>query len=158
VPATLVTQAQLELRVGVHTVARYCCDDGSDVANPAIVDEVLSEAEDEGIGLLGAGFTPDQIVQLATDDASVRGAFLDIAADLMGRRRPSFLDAEGRSPFSQWRKRAEDVLERAGQAQRRFKGESTAGRNRLLGASTNRQPHAPIFVGTKDNPTGSGGF
>jgi len=155
---TLITQAQLELRVGAQTVARYCCDTGADVADVTIVTEVLDEAEDIGAGLLLPGFSDAQIVLLAANGPAVRGALLAIAADLMARRRPALLDAEGRTPYSGWRKSAEQVLQRAGQAQTRLRAESAAGNNQLISVSTNRTPPQLIFAGTKANPRGPGGF
>ena len=153
-----ITQAQLELRVGAGTVALYCCDDGTGVASSTVLAEILGEAEDEGSGLLGPGFTNAQVVLLLQNDLAVRGAFLDIAADLMSRRRPALVDGEGRTPYSAWRKRAEAVLERAGQAQVRFKGEAQAGQNAgVFGVSSNVDPPAFTFLSTTDKP-GGGGF
>lgn len=156
--ASVITQQMLELRFGVRTVAQYCNDEGGATADATIVAEVLEEAEDEGIGLLGPGYTVEMAEQLAAADASVRGAFLEIAADVMGRRRVALLDAEGRSPFSGLRKRAEAVLTRVGKAQQRAKGEETAGRNRLVKTRTNRKPSPLIMGGTSGNTRGSGGF
>ena len=156
--ATLITQAQLELRRGVKTVAQYCNDIGGATADATIMDEVLSEAEDIGAGLLLPGFTDAQVVLLAANGPAVRGALLDIAADLMARRRPALLLPDGSSPFAKDRKLAEGVLERAGQAQRRLRAEKTAGTNKLIGNSTNLDPHELIFSGNAASPYGKGGF
>ena len=156
--ATLITQAQLELRRGVKTVAQYCCDTGAAVANPTIVNEILEEAEDIGAGLLLPGFSDAQVVLLAANGPAVRGALLDIAADLMARRRPALLAPDGSSPYSKDRKAAEGVLERAGQAQRRLRAEKVAGPNQLIGNSVNRDPPPLIFSGNKAEPWGRGGF
>ena len=158
---TLITQAMLERRVGTKTVAQYCNDTGATVADATIVGEILDEAVDVSVGLLGPGFTPAQVDLLAANDAGVRGAMLDIAADLMGHRRPALIGPDGKSPWGGWRTKAEDVLERAGQAQRRLKGEFVtggAGPNALAHVTTSLDPPALQFAPTRDSPRGTGGF
>ena len=128
--ATVLLQKHLELRVGAQTVARFCCDDGSEIADPAIVLEILEEAQDIAEGILKKGF-PDQTqrTQLLENDRAVRGAAIDVALGLMGRRRPEFLSADqkGQSPYDGWRRDGEKHLERVSTAEIRARGEEANG-------------------------------
>ncbi len=154
----LITKAELERRIGVHTLAELTSDDGSGQADNAIVDELLEEASDRAMGILWSGFPSEQqITDLMTADRAAKGAVLDIAAELAGMRRSGLQSEDGKTPYSGWAARAEKRLVEIAAGKRRAKGEAEAGTNARLGVRT-RPDRRPIFAATKDNPRGPGGF
>jgi hypothetical protein len=159
--AALVTQLDVEQRIGLSAVTQLCDDDGDGTADPAVVTQVLDEASSIARSILWNGFpSEDQIALVVADDTAVRGAIADIAVALMGRRKQEFRGEDGRGPYGSWRKDAEDVLKRTAMAERRSPAEKTAGANVSVGTSTNRAPPSYNFqfAGTRANPRGSGGF
>ena len=155
----LISQADLEKRFGPQTIATYLDDDGNDVAEADRVTEVLEEASDIAAGILLGSFSTAQITLLAANDYAVRGAVADIAADLMARRRPELLTSDGTTPYTAIRRTAELVLERHAKLEGRFVGEAVAaGSNQNIRAQPNRVPYPAVFVSSKDDPIGPGGF
>jgi predicted aconitase len=154
----LFTQVDLERRIGPQTLAQYTDDNRDKIADASIVTEILEEASDICRGILRGSFSDAQIATLAANDFAVRGALCDIGADLSARRRPALLSADGSTPYTTWRRNAEQTLERIAKLQRRAAGETLAGVNRNIRARPNRDPYPAIFVGTKANPRGPGGF
>lgn len=158
--SSLVTRAQLELRFGPRTVALYLDDDGDEVADSPATEEVLQAGSHCAGGHLLPGFSEAQIQKLVDNDAHVRGLVLDICADEMGRRRPEHLDAEGNTPYTKIRERAEEKLAKIGVAEARAKGETQSATNEVINTTTNldavTQPL--IFTRTTAFPKGQGGF
>lgn len=159
----LITQADLERRVGARTVAQFLSDDGGQAPDPTLVNEVLDEASRRAEGLLLPAFSLESVVKLALDDVAVRGDICDIAADLMSRRRPALLADDGTTPYSKWRKDAEEHLKLVAKNELRLAGErgpSGAGVNRAITIANkpNIDPPQFVFAGTKDRPGGTGGF
>jgi hypothetical protein len=160
VPA-LITQAELERKIGPQNLAQLTSDDGSDVADATIVDEIIEEASDRAIGLLWSGFPAEQrIIDLVTADRAVKGAILDIAAELAGMRRSVLQTAEGKTPYSGWAARGEKRLAEVASGKRRARGEAEVGKNDRLGTRVNQAspPRRTVFASTSDDPVGPGGF
>lgn len=154
----VITKAELERRIGPQILAELTSDDGSGTADNTIVDAVLDEASDRGIGILWSGFPSEQqIIDLVAADAGVKGAFLDIAAELVGMRRAALQGQEGTTPYSGWAKRAEQRLAEVASGKRRAKGEGTVGKNARLGVRY-RPERSTVFAATKDDPKGPGGY
>jgi hypothetical protein len=154
----LVTRAQLELRFGPRTVALYVDDDGDELGDSAVMALVLQEGSQRAVGLLLPGFSEAQILKLVDNDAAVRGYVLDICADVMGRRRPEHFDADGNTPYTKIRERAEAELSRIAKAETRARGESQAATNEVLQSRTNLTPSPLQFSKSTTYPTGQGGF
>lgn len=160
--ALLIDQSELELHIGVQTVAQLATDDGGDTPSASVIAKVLQGASDAARGILRKGFTDDQVDDLVDalvgDDQAVKDHILDIAAGLLGQRRPGLLSAEGKTPFSGFRSRGERALREIADAKRRAAGEAGAGNNRRLRARTNQPTKTPIFASTEADPVGPGGY
>lgn len=160
--ALLISQSDLELHIGVQTVAQLSTDDGSETPNAAVIAKVLQGASDAARGILRSGFSDDQVDDLVDalvgDDQAVKDHVLDIAAGLLGQRRPGLLSPDGTTPFSGFRRAAEKALKETAAGKRRAAGETNAGSNSKLKARTNQSTKKPVFASTKDDPVGPGGY
>ena len=156
--SSLVTQAQLEIRFGVQTVARYCDDDGDDIADASVVEQILQAGSDEAKGIMLAAWSGAQIEIIADKDAAVREHVLAICADLMAMRRAEFLDANGNTPYSGIRDRAEKRLKEIAKAERRSIGEESAGTSVIITSKVTPDPPRLVFSRTTDSPGGRGGY
>ena len=159
-PDQLVTLSQLERRFGPSTVSRYLDDDGDDTSEQTVAEEVLTEASQVAQGICLPAFSNGELENMADVDLAFRGYILDIAADIMARRRVEAINEKGETPYSGIRKLAEEKLEKIADAKRRMAGEEQAGINRKVSIRTNidRNAHPLVFPPTKNNPGGSGGF
>jgi hypothetical protein len=112
------------------------------------------------LGICLPAFSVAELTNMADADFAFRGYILDIAADIMARRRSEAINEKGETPFTAIRKLAEEKLEKIADAKRRMAGEESAGLNRKLSIRTNidRSVNPLIFQPTKNNPGGSGGF
>lgn len=156
----LITLAQLERRFGPLTVARYLDDDGDEEAEQSVAEEVLLEATQVAEGLMKPGFSLAQMEVMVENDLAFRGLMLDIAADIMARRRPELLDKDGGTPYLGIRNLAEKRLKEIARAEARLIGEESAGSNQKLACTTNinRRTYPLVFQPTNEDPTGPGGF
>lgn len=147
----------LELRVGVRTVATFCDDNGDGSADDDIVEAILDEAQAIAQGILLKGFpAQEQLDNLMTNDIACRGATVDIAIGLMGRRRPELLSNDDRtgSLYANWRKEGERVLERIAMADRRVtteKAPAGTGNNAHVAQGASPQPANLVFVTGRNN-------
>ncbi len=160
------TIADLERRLTPRVVVDLLDDDGDGVADAAVVADVLGEALAITHGILKSGYVDDDVrTVLIEGDPAVKGALLDIAASIAGRR-PSALGGAGPGnpggPYSTWRKEAEAVLERMASAERRIRAEDTAtgaARNAHVSAGATRVPAADfVFGGSGGSSRNPGGF
>jgi hypothetical protein len=162
VTTALITQAQVETRIGGPAyLVRLTDDDGDGTADAAIVTALIAEATATAVGLLKPGFQSyETVAALAADDESVMGAIVDIALGLFGARKQEFHDEQGRGMFWMRRRDAEALLSRMGTAKQRAKGEQAVGRNRLLGTRVSRNiatdPY--VFQSSSRDRKGPGGF
>lgn len=156
----LITLAQLERRFGPATVARYLDDTGDEEAEQSVEEEVRQEATQVAEGLLKPAFTLEQMKAMVEIDFAFRGLMLDIAADVMARRRPENLDKDGNTPYTGVRNAAETRLKEIAKAEARLIAEETTGPNRKLQARTNidRTTYPLTFPPSSNDPVGPGGF
>lgn len=156
----LITLAQLERRFGPTTVARYLDDTGDEEAEQSVEEEIRTEATQTALGLLKPGFSREQVAAMVETDFALRGLILDIAADVMARRRSEFLDGDGKTPYSGIRDAAETRLKEIADAEARLDGEQDAGSNQKLAVRTNidRQTYPLVFPPSSSDPRGPGGF
>lgn len=156
----LVTQEDLENRVGSRVLARLLDDDGDGVADPSLVTWCLRTATDEAYGLLRTGFRSDEQIRDVVDtDAGLRNAITELAIGLAGSRKPSMVATDGSTPYAQWRTHATKTLEAWGAGKRRAKGETEGGRNEATKVRV--QPIAAgdtVFIPSSSDPKGPGGF
>lgn len=157
-PTALATQAELELHVTPNALARYLDDDGDGEADARPTEQILLRASQEAKAHLLPAFSTDQIEGLAAADPAIRGAVLDIAADLMARRRPALLTADGKTPYTGWRDQAEAYLKSVAKGEARSAAEESAGLNQNLAVTVNIDPVDFSFARTADRKTGRGGF
>jgi hypothetical protein len=154
----LITQADVERRIGARTLAQLLDDDGDEVADAANVTWMLNTASRIAEGALKPGFpTAALVATLVAADAAVLNDVVEIAAGLAGGHKPGLVGADGRSPYDGWRDKAEKRLVALGKAESRATGEETAGNNRKL-ATSKSCGRELLFSSTPSNPTGSGGF
>ena len=171
--ATTLTQAGLERRVGPETVSRFFDDSGAGRANPTLVMECLEEAEAIALGILGKGVDAlASRVRVLQKDPAALGAAYDIAAGLMGRRKPEFLTASTTSGqgslYDAWRREAEKVLERIAAGERRTLAEvvpsGAAPVNAHVAFATSPNPPDRVFLEPSSTSrsgrrySGSGGY
>lgn len=156
----LITLAQMERRFGPQTVSRYMDDDGDDEAESTVEEDVRLEATQVAEGLLKPGFSLAQMEEMAKTDLAFLGLMLDIAADIMARRRPENLDKDGNTPYTGIRNKAEQRLKEIAKAAARLIAEEDAGSNQKLAvrANINRRTYPLVFQPTNEDPTGPGGF
>jgi phage gp36-like protein len=158
VAAVFVARADLVARIGADTVAQLFDDDRDGVADDEPLNTILDDANRlTEARLLLKGFTRDQLALLSTD-GTLRRFASDIALGLAGRRRPEWIDAEGRGRFDAISREAEKNLTLIAQGELRVPAESVHGGNQnLVGAI--RVPDPPfVFTGSRANPRGPGGF
>lgn len=159
----LVTQQQVELKVGSLTLSQLTDDDGDGVADQLVLDYCSEVASDVAYGILLKAYPSEQRVQqLVSDDAAVRDAVVDVYVGVAGERRPSLLTQDGETPYSAWRKRGERFLQDVVAGKYRPKGEALGGENELQQTDVQRKPgnavpFRTVIAGTRDDPT-PGGF
>ncbi len=163
-PIVLITQGQLETRMGGPSyLVKLTDDNGDGTADAGIVTEILTEASQLAVGCLWNGFPTQELVKTLVDnDLSAKGAICDIACGLAGQRRPELADGQGKLLFAGRRKQGEDTLRGIAQAKLRSAGEQVAGRNDLLHARRSRNVANEPFIfaksGSDPNDRGPGGF
>jgi len=151
--------ADIQLRGGGSSVtAALFDDDGDGVPDPTVVTVIADEATAAvKARLLLKGFTGAQLDLLA-DDPIIRGYATDIALGIAGRRRPEFIDREGRGRYDAVERNAKAELDLHARSLLRFPDESVAGAQ----TSPRGQFRAPVpaleFNSSTDNPRGRGGF
>ena len=157
----LITQADLELRIGARNLLKLTDEQHNATVTAALITRACAIATSVGVGLLMPGFEADAQVQLLVEnDEGVKNAFVEIAIAWLGGRKPGMLAADGSTPFSNWRAPAEKMLAEIAAGKRRAAGEVLAGTNKAA-IPMRVQPLAAgdtIFLATTDNPTGPGGF
>jgi hypothetical protein len=155
----VITQQDVEDRIGPERLAQLLDDDGDGVADAPLVGRLLQQATDRGAGRLLKAFSADQIAKLAAADAGLRDAFVDLFLMFAGQHRPEFVDANGRSVFAEIGRGGLATLGDYAAARDRILAEETKGTNQLLGFRVTRaRPPIFTFAATKGNPRGPGGF
>lgn len=155
----LISQADLELRVGARRIVELTDDDADGVADEAPVAAVIQAASDRAGGKLLAAWSLAQIIALAAEDSAVRAAVVSVALGYLGERRPEFTDAQGRTLYSAQRADGLSQLDDIVRAKTRSVGEEKVGVNRTLGTRVSRQrPPTFTFAATGRDPKGPGGF
>lgn len=157
----MISQRDLELRIGADNVARMTNDDGGTEPDPEIMQKVLIQASSRARTLLFRGFpSNDQIEELVACDEGVKMLVEDIGIGLMGDRRPGFIAADGRTPYSAFRTRAEKALRDVADGADRSAGEEAAGGVGTVAgeAKPARAQRDPVFAATANDPKGPGGF
>lgn len=137
-PATSLTQSEFEQRFGTDTIRRFFDDRGNGKADPALVMACLSTADNLARSILAKGWSQENAIRVLQDDASARDAAYEIAAGIMGRRRPEFFQ-NGMGPYDATRKNGEGALEKIGDARRKSVS-TTAGTNAHVAAGMTRKP------------------
>lgn len=156
--AALISQADVEKRIGALAFARLCDDDGDGAADAPVVEELLEEASKIAEGILLRSFSRATIAKLAADDIALRGAICDVAIGLAGRRRPELLGPNGNA-YTEMRKDGERVLFNMTKAEQRIAAEETDGANGTIGGAISvHLPARHVFARSRTNPRGSGGF
>lgn len=154
----LITQADLEQRIGPANLAKMLDDDGDGIADPANVTWVLTTASRIAEGILRIAFKSQaQIKAIVDADDAIKNDIVEIGIGLSGGRRPGFLGADGKTPYSGWREAAEKRLKEVAEAKRRAIGEDTGGTNERLKSEV-RPGTEPVYGVTSTNPKGFGGF
>lgn len=157
----LVTREMVEAVIGATAWARLTGDKGADEPDEVTELRIFKVATDRAIGLLWPGFpSEERIRNLVGDDDGVNDMVANLAIGLAGKRRPHLVDGQGKPLYAGWSEKAERDLADIASGKRRAKGEATAGRNELLKAETNVKPpeRKTVFLATKDDPKGPGGF
>lgn len=156
----LITLGQMERRFGPETVTRYFDDTGNEEAEQPVEEEVRIEATQIAEGILKGGFNLEQMKAMAAIDFAFRGLMLDIAADVMARRRSENLDKDGNTPYTGIRNAAEKRLKEIAEVKVRLIAEETTGANQKLTARTNidRTTFPFTFPPSSSDPNGPGGF
>src|SRR5678816_1687641 len=163
----LITQADIELRIGgPEVLARFCDDDRDGTSDADVVAMLISDASQEAIGLLHNGFPTFALVaKLVQEDESVLRSIVDIACGMAGDRRPDMVDGGGNPIMGGRRDRGAKRLRELAQAQQRAAGEEEAGPNAILRSRVSRNISLPgeAFYFPRqsrgdNSPKGGGGF
>lgn len=155
----LITQADIENRISPRELVALADDDGDGEADASKITQAIQVASDAGYAaLLGAFSSNARVKTLVQNDAAAKNDVVEIAVGWLGTRRPHMMAADGKTPYSSWRSDAEKRLKQLKDAEIRSPGEETAGANSTLATSVNRDPPDFMFVGTRQNPRGKGGF
>ena len=156
----LVERADVVAVCGPRAVDQWCDDDGDGVAEAEVVDDALDAASDRA-GLLLEGWSVENVVELVARDRAVKRAIAEVAAGLMGRRRPEFASDQGRFLSDAYLTRGEETLKKVAKGAERSAAQTTVGppAASTSGASwvvtDGREPFARP---SKAFPTGRGGF
>jgi hypothetical protein len=150
--ATTLTQAEFERQFGADTIRRFFTDDGANQANPGLVMHTLERADARAIGLLMKGGTEPWARKLLEADIAARGYAYDLAAAMMGARRPEFM-SDG-NLYADAANRAEKALKDMGDATTRAKGETEAGANAHVGLTVKPSPTPRVFRYADGRPKG----
>lgn len=156
----LITQSDIELDVGVATLAQFTDDDGDGQADAHAVARVIAISSKEAIDILRGAWSNEQITALVAEDEKVQHEIVLLAMRACGARRPSLRDERGRLLYSLEGEAAEKYLEKLRDAQRRTSAEGeTVPNNPRTGFRTNfDRPRTKTFAPTKHNPNAGGGF
>jgi hypothetical protein len=144
-------------------VDQFFDDDGDGVVSDADakVVQILNAAEDEAYSRMArAGWTPQNVIDLAADDASFRQHLCFVAMELAAEARPEFCTEEGRGPFWAQYERALAYFVNVAKGKQRSRGEGAAGGNPHIGGTIQPKPPAGdfVFAPSKSYPSGRGGF
>ena len=150
----------LEQRTTATRVLQAFDDDGDGVlagADLLTLEATLADADDVVSGILvGKGYVPEQLELLRTDRQIVR-AWAGIAAQLMGERRPEWLE-DGVGPFDEIGQRARSELTKLTRGEIRSVKEPDAGVISTISGMVDAREH--FFLPNPDDPLdrGPGGF
>lgn len=156
----LITQAELERRIGADRARQLLDDDRDGQADQAAFEEVIQEASDVAGGELLGAFSQDQIVRLAAADRGLRGAVILVALGVLGERRPEFVDPQGRPLFAGFYDRGVARLKAYRSTASRIAAEEKEGQNLTMGTRLRAPRGVGVFsfVPTRRNPKAGGGF
>ena len=150
----------LEQRTTAIRVLQAFDDDGDGLiegADLATLEATLADADAVVTGiLLGKGFTAVQIEAMRTDRILVR-AWAGIAAQLMGERRPEWLE-NGIGPFDEIGQRGRAEAKKFTTGENRSELEADAGVSSTISGMVDARDH--FFLPNPDDPLdrGPGGF
>lgn len=155
--ATTLTQAEFEQQFGADTIRRGFDDDGDGEADTALVMNTLGRADARAMGILMKGGDEVWARKILQDDEAVRGYAYDIAAGMMGLRRPEFMNAvagNGGSLYQPAANVATKELERIADAEIRSRAETSAGKNAHVAAGVTHRPTNQFVFLTNRNRGG----
>lgn len=151
-----VTRADLEARVGAETVAQLFDDDRDGVPDDEPLSVILADANRlTEARLVCRGFSRELLDALSLDP-TLRRLASDLALALAGRRRPEWIDPEGRGRYDAIGREAEKNLDMIARGELRVPAEAVHGGNRAI-LGTIRAPEM-VFTASRQNPRGPGGF
>lgn len=155
--ATTLTQKEFEQQIGVDTVRRGFDDDGDGEADTHLVMNALERADAMAIGILSKGNDAIWARKILQGDIAARGYAYDIAAGMMGLRRPEFMNAVSGNGGSLYQPAARDArkeLERMADAETRSRAEREAGANAHVAAGVTHRPTNQFVFLTSRNRGG----
>ena len=155
--ATTLTQKEFEQQIGVDTVRRGFDDDGDGEADTHLVMNALERADAMAVGILSKGNDAVWARKILQGDISARGYAYDIAAGMMGMRRPEFMNAVGGNGGSLYQPAANVArkeLERMSDAETRSRAEREAGANAHVAAGVTHRPTDQFVFLTSRNRRG----
>jgi hypothetical protein len=160
--AHLIGQGDIEDVIGVKKVVEHADDNGDGIADPNVIDKILSKASGYARGALLPGWPSQELIdELVANDPAVQNDVVEMAIGLLGKRREQLLGDDGTSVYSKWFKPAYDRLVALGKAKKRSIGEKAqdVGNNQLLRAEARPTDRRLMFGSTEDSryPT-SGGY
>lgn len=158
--AHLIDQSDIEDVIGVKKLIEHTDDDGDEVADPNVVESLLSKASAYARGALVPGYKSQAVIDdLVANDPAIRNDVTELAIGLMGKRREQMLGDEGASVYSSWFKPALDRLRAIGRGAERSAGEEQAGQNQVLPARIVPSDRQLMFGSTEsDRYRSSGGY
>lgn len=137
--ADLVTAADLIARLdgGEEALRELAGDDGAGAYRADVVALAITEASEEGYGILLAGFPTVETVQhLAANDPSVKGALCQLTRYALTRWKKAFRLPDGTSIFQPEAREARDLLREKSRGAKRTSAEEVTtdgpGRSTLL--------------------------
>ena len=151
--AHLIEQSDIEDVIGVKKVVEHADDDGDEVADPNVIDKLLSKASSYARGALLPGFPSQELIdELVANDEAAKNDVVELAIGLLGKRREQLLGEDGASVYSKWFDPALKRLRAIGEAKRRSIGEKAqdVGQNQLLRAEA-RPTDRQLMFGSTEN-------
>jgi len=155
----------LRAKVGNKVVLGFFSDSNAGaltVAELAVADDVMAQAENEAYSRLLRAYSKAQVILLAGNDPALKGHIAWVALEFASERRQEFMGEDGAGAFGKQYDRAIKYFDAISKGQQRSAGESVAGTTDQIGGQIQPQVQAGasrfIFSPDTNNPTGHGSF
>lgn len=156
-----LVRGDLDAMVTSRRVDQLFDDDGDGVADPANLSIFLARAEQKAFSILLRAYNHDEVIVLMQQDQFTRSCVAGIACEYASRRKPEWVDSDGKGRFFQEFKESIEHLEKLSKGREKTTATPTTNSQaggRVRPAKLSPQTPTFTFAPTDNIRTPRGGF